>query len=84
MQVSLNLTPELHHKIESTASSIGKSISDFIIDKVLIGLDEEKALKDLESFLEPRIIAAKQGKISEKSIDEIVEEAFKKALDSQK
>ena len=83
MQVSLDLTPELHHKIESTANSTGKSISDFILDKVLIGLDEEKASMDFKNFIEPRIDEAKRGGLTEESFDEIVEEEFKKALDSQ-
>ena len=84
MQVSLNLSPELHQQIETSASSIGKSISDFIIDKVQIGLDEERALKKLEDFIELRLAAADRGEISEKPIEEIVKEAFKKAVESQK
>ena len=34
MQELLDLTPVLDHKIESTANSIGKSISDFILGKI--------------------------------------------------
>ena len=84
MQISINLTPVLHQEIELTANSIGKSINDFIVDIVQTELVDIKAQKDLENFLEPRINAAKQGKISKKTFDEIVDESFKKALESQK
>ena len=79
IQISINLRPELHQEIESTANSIGKSISDFIVDIVRINLDDAKAQKDLENFLKPRINAASQGKISKKTFNEIVDESFKKA-----
>ena len=82
MQVALDLTPELHHKIESTANSIGKSINDFILDKVLAGLDDDIAKKDFKNFIETRIIEAKRGELTDESIDEIVEAEIKKAMNS--
>ena len=84
MQVLLNLTPDLYKQIDSTAKSIGKSVNDFLVDKLSNDFDDKKAQEDLENFLAPRITAAKQGKITDKTIDEIVEESFKKAESVQK
>ena len=80
MQVSVDFHPNLYQQIEASAKSAGKSISDFIVDKVQIGLDEERALKKLEDFIERRLDAADRGEISDKPIDEIVRVAFEKAL----
>lgn len=38
--------------------------------------DEEKAMQELEGFLEPRIEAAKRGEVISMSVKEIFEEAL--------
>ena len=80
MQISVDFDPDLYQQIEASVKSARKSISDFIIDKVQIGLDEESALKKLEDFIEHRLDAADRGAVSEKSIDEIISDAFENAL----
>ena len=51
--------------------------------RFLIELDEEKVSKDFKNFIEPRNKEAKRGELTDESLDEIVEEEFKKELDSQ-
>ena len=77
MQVSVNFTPELYQYIESSASSLGKSISEIITEKFQAEFDEEQqAKRELVEFLEPDIIAAKSGNVSKKTFREIVKEAL--------
>ena len=77
MQVSVIFTPELYQYIESSASSLGKSISEIITEKFQAEFDEEQqAKRELVEFLEPDIIAAKSGNVSKKTFREIVKEAL--------
>ena len=82
MQVSVNFTPELYQYIESSASSLGKSISEIITEKFQAEFDEEQqAKRELVKFLEPDIIAAKSGNVSKKTFREIVKEALNEATE---
>ena len=84
MQVSLNITSEFYQHLESSASSIGKSINDFITDLVKSGYEEHQAIHDLDDFLEPSIKAAREGIVSNKTFEEATTEALEKAMKRQK
>ena len=85
MQVSIDIKPELYQYLESTASSLGKSISEIIADKFQPELDEEQQAKnELVKFLEPTIKELRNGIVSEKSFDEIVNEALEEVTHKNK
>ncbi len=76
MRLSIEVTPEQHQRLKAVAALRGKSIKDYVLDRVLPSTpapDEDEALRQLETFLEPRIRAA-QGKIVNKSVEQIFEE----------
>ena len=79
MQISLNVTPELHQQLSSATEYFGKSITDYIIER-LTEPDEEQAMKELDDFLEPRVISANQGNFVDKTATEIMNEAVQKRL----
>ena len=79
MQISLNVSPELHQQISSTAEYLEKSIEDYIIER-LSEPDEVQALKELDDFLESRVISANQGNFVDKTATEIMNEAVQKRL----
>lgn len=80
MRLSIEVTPEQHQRLKAVSALRGQSIKDYVLERVLQPLadvnvqDTEAALRQLESFLQPRIDAAKQGKLTNKSVPEIFEE----------
>ena len=80
MQILLDVPPELHKQISSSAASLGKSIADYIIEK-LAEPNEELAMKELDDFLEPRIQSAKQGNFVNKTVRVIANEVLQKNLE---
>ena len=75
MRLSIEVTPEQHQRLKVVAALHGKTIKDYVLDRVLPG-EEDEALRELEAFLEPRIKAA-EGKTVNKSVEQIFEEAHK-------
>ena len=85
MQVSIEIKPELYQYMELTASSLGKSISEIISDRFQPEFDEiQQAKKELAEFLEPTIKELRNGIVSEKTFDEIVNEALAEATHKNK
>jgi len=76
MRLSIEITPEQHQRLKAAAAMQGQSIKKYVLKRTLPDSDELVALKELEAFLEPRINAAKDGKVSEKSVDDIFDEAI--------
>ena len=75
MRLSIEVTPEQHQRLKVVAALHGKTIKDYVLDRVLPG-EEDDVLRELEAFLEPRIKAA-EGKTVNKSVEQIFEEAHK-------
>jgi hypothetical protein len=76
MRLSIDVTQEQHQKLKAVAALQGKSIKSYVLDRVLpdqLMADDNEALKELETFLEPRIKAL-QGKTINKSVKQIFEE----------
>lgn len=85
MQVSIEVKPELYKYMDSTASSQGKSISEFIADKFQPEFDEmQQAKKELDELLQPAITAIDNGDVFEKSRDEILKEVMESVVESKK
>ncbi len=80
MRLSIDITPEQHQRLKAVAALQGKSMKDYVLNRVLadIPADDAEALRQLEAFLEPRIKAA-QGQTLDKSVTEIFKDAVQKA-----
>lgn len=80
MRLSIEVTQEQHQRLKAVSALRGQSIKDYVLERVFQPLsdgvtnDTEEALRQLESFLQPRLIAAKEGKFSDQSVSEIFEE----------
>jgi hypothetical protein len=79
-RVSIEVTPEQHQRLKAIAALHGQTIKDYILARALPplpeqeALSEEDALRQLEEFLKPRIEAAEQGEVVNKSVEQIFEE----------
>ena len=67
-------------EVKAVAALQGKSIKDYVLERVLPPLpdmdsmSEEEAINKLEGFLKPRIESAKKGKFSSRSVEQIFED----------
>jgi len=76
MRLSIEVTSEQHQRLKAVAALRGQSIKDYVLGRVLPdtpAADEDEALRQLESFLEPRLEAAKNAGAN-KSVEQIFEE----------
>lgn len=76
MRLSIEITREQHKKLKATAAMQGKSIKDYVLDQTLPDNDEEAALTELETFLQPRVEEVMRGERSDKTVDQIVAETL--------
>ena len=75
MRLSLEVTPEQHQRLKAVAALRGQTIKDYVLNRVLPETptdDENEALRQLETFLEPCIAA--QNAVVQKSVKQIFEE----------
>jgi predicted DNA-binding protein len=78
-RLSIEVTPEQHQRLKAIAALKGQTIKDYVLERALPPLPNmdsmtaEEALSKLEDFLKPRIESAKQGMVSNRSIEEIFE-----------
>ena len=77
MRLSIEISPEQHQRLKASAALNGQSIKDFVLSRTLPDVGQQTALKELESFLKPRLVAAKRGEFSNKSLDDIFDELEK-------
>jgi hypothetical protein len=78
MRLSIDITPEQHQLLKVAATLQGESIKDYVLKRTIPNLNEQEALQKLEEFLSPRIDAAKQGKVTKNTIDEIFNSVLNK------
>lgn len=69
-QITIDVTPEQHERLREVASTSGKSVEEYVLDRILPREDE--GLAELEAFLEPRIAAAKRGEVSSRSAMDVL------------
>jgi len=76
----IEVTPEQHQRLKAMAALSGQTIKDYILERALPSLpeteslSEEDALRQLETFLKPRIEEAERGEVTGKSVEQIFEE----------
>ncbi len=86
MRLSIEVTPEQHQRLKAVSALRGQSIKDYVLERVFQPVpetnakDTEEALRQLEAFLLPRIDAAKQGELTDKSVLEIFEESHQEEV----
>jgi len=72
-RLTIELTREQHQQVKAMAAVQGKSIKDYMLER-LFPLDEQQAWHALQTLLTERVGAAEQGEVSEKTFEQIVEE----------
>ena len=74
MRLSIEITPEQLQRLKAVAALCGKSIKAYVLERVLPDtVDDSDALRQLETFLEPRFKAAQDVAVN-KSVEQIFEE----------
>jgi len=79
-RLSIEMTPDQHQRLKAVAALSGKSIREYVLDRVLPPLhtgediSEMEALHQLELFLKPRIEAAERGETVSKSVMDVFNE----------
>ncbi|MFI3119369.1 MAG: antitoxin [Methylococcaceae bacterium] len=80
MRLSIEVTQEQHQRLKAVSALRGQSIKDYVLERVFQPLpeintsNEEEALRQLEAFLKPRVDAAEQGLVVNKSVQQVFEE----------
>jgi len=76
MRLSIEVTSKQHQQLKAVAALSGKSIKAYVLERVLPeaqSTDESAALRQLETFLKPRLQEAEENTV-DKSIEQIFEE----------
>ncbi|MGR3809766.1 hypothetical protein [Jiulongibacter sp. NS-SX5] len=74
-RLSVEITPQQHRQIKALAVLQGKSIKDYILEKLFTLEEEEQvAWNELENLLTKRIKSAESEPLSSKTIQEIADE----------
>jgi uncharacterized protein (DUF1778 family) len=78
-RLSIDITLEQHQHLKAIAALRGKSIKEYVLERVLPSQEaenssEQETLQQLEAFLQPRLAAAEKGEISVKSVEQIFNE----------
>lgn len=74
MRLSIEVTKDQHQQLKAAAALQGKSIKNYVLERTLPNSDEQAALHELEAFLKPRVDAASNNTLSEKSIENIFDD----------
>jgi len=80
-RISIDVTEEEHKRLKALAALKGISLKDYLLKSALDSRDEdeEKALAELEAFLDDRIRRANAGKISRRTVGDIFKQAYREA-----
>ncbi len=79
-RLSIEISPENHHRLKAAAALLGKSIKDYVLKCALPpvagdqSMSEKDALLQLKMFLKPRIELADRGNIVSMSVKQIFED----------
>ncbi|MGK7875118.1 MAG: antitoxin [Xenococcaceae cyanobacterium] len=75
-RITIDVTGEQHQQIKAMAAVQGKSIKEFVLEKLFPSesSDEEQAWQELKDMLAERIAAAERGEVSKKTFREVFEE----------
>jgi len=80
-RISIDVTKDQHKRLKALAALKGVSLKHYLLENALDprGNDEQKALAELESFLDDRLQKARAGKISKRKVGEIFKQACREA-----
>lgn len=75
-RITIEVTDEQHQQIKAMAAVLGKSIKEFVLERVFPSSDreEEQAWQELKELLRERIVAAERGEVSAKTFSQVLEE----------
>ena len=74
-RLTIDMTDRQHQSLKALAALQGKTIKQYALDRLLPGkVDSDEAWEQLKALLKTRIDNALAGKVSTKSVDEILEE----------
>lgn len=78
MRLSIEITPEQHRHLKAVAALQGQTIKDYVLERTLPDMNsgDDEAFKKLETLLTSRVQSAKEGRISNKSVNDIFEEVL--------
>ncbi len=78
-RLSIEISPEQHQQIKALAALQGKSIKDYILNKLFNAENENElaAMAELEKLLLTRIKKAKNASPSNKTIEQITNDVLK-------
>ena len=75
-RITVEVTDEQHQQIKAMAAVMGKSIKEFVLERLFPTdtKEEELAWQELKDLLAERIAAAERGEFSTKTFTQVVEE----------
>ncbi len=74
MRLSIEITKNQHQQLKASAALQGQSIKSYVLARVLPNSEEQRALHELETFLKPRVEAARNNQHSNKSVENIFDD----------
>ncbi|MEM6963578.1 MAG: antitoxin [Bacteroidota bacterium] len=79
-RLSIEVSPEQHQQIKALAALQGKSIKDYILDKLFPTEKEEEqaAMKELQALLKKRIAEAENSEPVNISLTQIAEDILRR------
>lgn len=79
MRLSIEITREQHQCLKAAAALEGKSLKAYVLERALLDIpgSDNVDLVALEKLLKSRIRAAEEGAVSDKSVEDIFDEAVK-------
>lgn len=76
-RLSIELSDEEHRRLKVAASLQGRTIKDFVLERVFAKSQSDDDLQALDKLLEPRIAEAETGQYSTESVGDIFAEVKK-------
>ena len=79
-RLSIEVTPQQHQRLKAIAALQGKTIKEYVLERVLppgpeqSPVSDAEALHQLEELLAQRIESAERGEFSSRSVDKIFED----------
>ena len=75
-RITIEVTDEQHQQIKAMAAVLGKSIKEFVLERLFPSDDreEEQAWQELKELLRERIAEAERGEVSAKTFSQVLEE----------
>jgi uncharacterized protein (DUF1778 family) len=75
-RITIEVTDEQHQQIKAMAAVLGKSIKEFVLERLFPSNDqeEEQAWQELNELLRERIAEAERGEVSAKTFSQVLEE----------